>query len=232
MSYQYRVLVIDDNPDTRELLDRVLTAAGFESLLAEDATTGLRAAYQFHPDAIILDVQMPGLDGFTTCERLREMTDVPILFLTGHATETGDIVKGFALGADEYMTKPFSVEELIVRLRACLRRQDRGTEVETEYLSPSESVVLDRARHELMIDGASVYLCPKEFQVIELLVRHAGRVLSQDAILAQVWGPEHIGEPDLVKQYIYRLRKKIRRAPGSPRCIHSVRGSGYYFDAS
>ena len=232
MSHQHRILVIEDEPDTLDLLRRILATAGFDVVLSEDAAAGLRAAYQSQPDAIIMDIMMPGMDGFTACQRLREMTDVPILFLTGKATDTEDIVKGFAVGADEYMTKPFSVEELLVRLRACLRRQEKQSGPTIDYLSPSESVVLDRSRHELVINGHSIYLCPKEYRVIELLIRNAGRVLSQDTILARVWGMEHIGEPDLVKQYMYRLRKKIRQIPGAPKCIHSVRGSGYYFEAS
>jgi DNA-binding response OmpR family regulator len=231
MSPQANILVIEDEPDTLGLLHQILTKAGFNAMLAENAAAGLRAAYQSHPDAIILDIMMPDMDGFTACQRLREMTDVPILFLTGKATDTSDIVKGFSVGADEYMTKPFSVEELLCRLKACLRRQEKQTGPETEYLNPTESVVLDRSRHELVINGNSIYLCPKEFQVMELLIRHAGHVLSQDALLAQVWGTEHVGEPDLVKQYIYRLRKRIRQIPGAPQCIHSVRGSGYYFEA-
>ena len=136
------VLVIEDEPGTSDLLHRILTTAGFDVVLAEDAAAGLRAAYQSHPDAIILDIMMPGMDGFTACQRLREMTDVPIIFLTGKATDTGDIVKGFAVGADEYMTKPFSVEELLVRLRACLRRQEKQIGPTNEYLSASESVVM------------------------------------------------------------------------------------------
>jgi DNA-binding response OmpR family regulator len=232
MSPQQRVLVIEDEPDTLDLLHRILTRSGFDTLLAGNAAAGLRAAYHSHPDAIILDIMMPDMDGFTACQRLREMTDVPILFLTGKATDTSDIVKGFSVGADEYMTKPFNVEELLVRLRACLRRQDKRIGPENDYLSPCDSVLLDRSRHELVINGHTVYLCPKEYQVMELLVRHAGRVLSQDVLLAQVWGTEHIGEPDLIKQYIYRLRKRIRQIPDAPQCIHSVRGSGYYFDAS
>ena len=101
-----------------------------------------------------------------------------------------------------------------------------------DYLSTGESVALDRSRHELTVNGHSIYLRPKEFAVLDLLVRHAGHVLSPNAILSQVWGAGHVGEPDLVKQYIYRIRKKVQHAPDPPQCIHSVRGSGYYFDAN
>jgi DNA-binding response OmpR family regulator len=200
--------------------------------MAQDALSGLRAAYQTHPDAILLDVMMPNMDGFEACRRLREMTDVPVIFVTGKATNMDDVVKGFSLGADDYITKPFNRSELVSRLNARLRRAGDREENDLEYISPAASIILNCSRHELVIGSRSVYLGPKEFQVIRLLIRHAGKVLSRDAILAQVWGPERVGEPDLVKQYIYRLRQKIELDPDIPRYIHSVRGEGYYFDVS
>jgi DNA-binding response OmpR family regulator len=230
MQLQFRVLVIEDEPDMLEMLQLMLTAEGFDVVVAKDALAGLRAAYQTHPDAILLDVMMPDMDGFEACRRLREMTDVPIIFVTGKATTMDDIVKGFSLGADDYLTKPFNRSELISRLNARLRRSGERTDNDVEYISPAASVILNCSRHELVIDTRSIYLGPKEFEVIRLLVRHAGKVLSRDAILAQVWGPERVGEPDLVKQYIYRLRQKIEPNPNDPQYIHSVRGEGYYFD--
>jgi DNA-binding response OmpR family regulator len=230
MQLQFRVLVIEDEPDMLEMLQLMLTAEGFDVVVAKDALAGLRAAYQTHPDAILLDVMMPDMDGFEACRRLREMTDVPIIFVTGKATTMDDIVKGFSLGADDYLTKPFNRSELISRLNARLRRSGERTDNDVEYISPAASVILNCSRHELVIDTRSIYLGPKEFEVIRLLVRPAGKVLSRDAILAQVWGPERVGEPDLVKQYIYRLRQKIEPNPNDPQYIHSVRGEGYYFD--
>jgi DNA-binding response OmpR family regulator len=230
MPVQFRVLVIEDDPEMLEVMRIVLTAEDFDVVLAQDALTGLRAAYQTHPDAILLDVMMPNMDGFETCRRLREMTDVPIMFVTGKATTMDDIVRGFSLGADDYLTKPFNRAELVSRLNARLRRSGERAENDIEYISPASSVILNCSRHELVIDSRTVYLGPKEFEVIRLLIRHAGKVLGRDAILAQVWGPERIGEPDLVKQYIYRLRQKVEADPDSPRYIHSVRGEGYYFD--
>jgi DNA-binding response OmpR family regulator len=225
------ILVIDDEPEMREMLRLVLDTAGFDCIQAEDAVAGLRLVYQERPDAIVLDVVMPEMDGYEACQRLREVTNVPILFLTGKATATTDVIQGFNLGADDYLTKPFKTVEFISRLNACLRRAGQSADSDGNYLSPCSSVILDCARHELTIDNRRIYLSPKEFQVMELLVRHAGRVLSQDAILAQAWGPDQIGRPDLVKSYIYWLRKKIEPDPSSPRYIHSVRGEGYYFEA-
>jgi DNA-binding response OmpR family regulator len=232
MEHQFRVLAIEDEPDMLELLQLILSAEGFEVITAQDVLAGLRAAYQYHPDAIILDVMMPKIDGFEGCRRLREMTDVPILFVTGKATRTEDVVQGFAVGADDYITKPFDRSELISRLNACLRRSGPRTDNQGEYLSPTDSVMLDCGRHELMLGERRIYLAPKEFKVIQLLIRYAGKVLSHDAILAHVWGAERVGEPDLLKQYVYRLRQKIEPDPDSPHYIHSVRGEGYYFDVS
>jgi DNA-binding response OmpR family regulator len=230
MQRQFRVLIIDDEPEILEMLEILLVAEGFEVVTAQDALSGLRAAYQAHPDAILLDVMMPTMDGFEACRRLREMTEVPILFLTGKAKGTDDVVHGFGLGADDYLTKPFDRSELVSRLTARLRRAGDHIENEVEYISPTGSVILNCSRHELVIGDRSIYLGPKEFEVVRLLIRHTGKVISRNAILAQVWGPERVGEPDLVKQYIYRLRQKIEIDPTAPQFIHSVRGEGYYFD--
>jgi two-component system response regulator RegX3 len=229
MRRRFRILVVDDHSDVLAVLEAMLTAEGFDVVVARDALSGLRAAYQEHPDAILLDVMMPDMDGFEACRRLREMTDVPIIFVTAKGS-IEDIVQGLSLGADDYVVKPFERSELLSRLAACLRRSGERTDEAGDYLFPADSVVLDCDRHELVIGNRTVYLTPKEFEVLRLLVRHAGKVLSTDAILARVWGADWIGEPDLVKQYVYRLRRKIEPDPSSPRYLHTVRGGGYYFD--
>ena len=230
MRRQFRVLVVDDEPDILAVLRATLSAEGFDVVVAQDALAGLRAAYQHHPDAILLDVMMPKVDGFEACRRLREMTDVPIIFVTAKGT-IEDIVRGLSLGADDYLVKPFERTELVSRLVACLRRSGERTDEGGDFIFPAASIMLDCDRHELVVGTRTVYLTPKEFDVLRLLVRHAGKVLSTDAILTRVWGPEWIGEPDLVKQYIYRLRQKIEVDPSSPQHLHTVRGGGYYFDA-
>lgn len=229
MRRRFRVLAIDDEPETLKMLKALLTREGFDVVLAQDGRSGLRAAYQSHPDAILLDIMMPDVDGVEVCIRLKEMTDVPIIFVTALGT-IEDIVQGFSAGADDYVVKPFSGAELTSRLLASLRRTGEGKDNSVEILFPTDSVMLDCGRHELVIENRAVYLTPKEFEVLRALVRHVGRVLSADAILTQVWGPERVGEPDLIKQYIYRLRRKIELDPDSPRYLHTVRGSGYYFD--
>jgi DNA-binding response OmpR family regulator len=230
MRRRFRVLVVDDEPYVLQMLRTVLTDKGFEVVVAQDALSGLRAAYETHPDAILLDVMMPNVDGFEACRRLREMTDVPIIFVTAKGT-VDDIVRGLSLGADDYLVKPFDHSELTVRLMACLRRAGIRTDEGGDFFFPSGSITLDCDRHELVVENRTVYLTPNEFEVLRLLVHHAGKVLSTDTILAHIWGPEWTGEPDLVKQYIYRLRQKIEPDPKSPRYIHTTRGEGYYFDA-
>jgi two-component system alkaline phosphatase synthesis response regulator PhoP len=228
---KFRVLVVDDEPDVLEMLRIMLTEKGFDVVVAQDALSGLRAAHQTCPDAILLDVMMPDVDGFETCRRLREMMDVPIIFVTAKGT-IEEVVQGLSLGADDYVVKPFAPSELISRLVACLRRaEERVEKEEGNLLFPAASITLDLGRHELVIGSRTVYLTPKEFEMIRLLIRHAGKVLSTNAILTRIWGPEWIDEPGLVKQYIYRLRRKMEPNPKSPRYIHTVPGEGYYFDA-
>ena len=229
MARKLRVLVIDNESEMVEMLKLTLTAAGFEVIPALDGPSGLRAAYQHRPDAILLDIMMPGMDGFEVCRRMRDLTDVPIIFVTARVN-IEDIVAGFAAGADDYLVKPFHQAELLARLKTALRRSAEHRAEGEQMVFPSPSMMLDCDRHELEIGGRKVYLTPIEFKVLRLLMQHAGRVLSADAILTRVWGPEYIGEPDLVKQYIYRLRRKIEPDPDAPRYIHTVRGEGYYFE--
>lgn len=229
MHRRFRVLIIDDDANVLTMLRIILTGKGFDVVEAQDAISGLRSAYQAHPDAILLDVMMPEIDGFEACRRLREMTDVPIIFVTAKGT-IEDIVHGLSLGADDYLIKPFDPAELTSRLVTCLRRGTEQADDAGNLPYPTASVALDYDRHEMLIGNRTVYLTPQEFEVLRLLIHHAGKVLSIDTILAQVWGPAWVGEQDLVKQYMYRLRQKIEMDPGSPQYIHTVRGEGYYFD--
>jgi DNA-binding response OmpR family regulator len=227
---KYHILVIDDQLEGLEMLRLMLASEGFEVTLASDGQSGVRAAYENHPDAVLLDVMMPKVDGFEVCRRLRDMTEVPIIFVTAKAN-IEDVVRGFSVGADDYITKPYKRSELTSRLRATLRRSHRDSEVEAEALFPADSIMLDCDKHQLILGDRTIYLTPKEFEVLRLMIRHAGKVLNRDAILTRVWGPEFIGDPDLVKQYIYRLRQKVEPDPDSPRYIHTIRDRGYYFEA-
>ncbi len=223
------ILVIDDDVDILRMLKLALTRNGFDVIMAASGLDGLRRAYETHPDAIILDVMMPMHDGFEICRRLREMTEVPIIFLTAKGT-VDDIVRGLALGADDYVTKPFNEKELVSRLVACLRRAANKEEAPDILVFTQGTFVLDRSRRHAVVNGEIVHLTPTEYEVLDYLVRHVGKVLSRDAILARVWGSEYLGETELVKQFIYRLRQKIETEPRKPRFIHTVPSTGYFFE--
>ncbi|MBN1179319.1 MAG: response regulator transcription factor [Anaerolineae bacterium] len=225
-----RILVIDDEHEFLELLQVILENQGFDVVTTTDPLAGLRLAYQARPDLILLDVMMPDVDGFEVCRRLRDITEVPIIFVTAKSA-LEDIVHGLSLGADDYVIKPFAQAELISRIRANLRTESEATKPSGDVLFPAESMILDCGRRELTIGSRKVYLRPKEFEVLRLLVHHAGKVLSTDAILLQVWGAARLGEVHLVKQYVYRLRYKIESDPDAPRYIKTARNYGYYFDA-
>lgn len=225
-----RILVVDDEPDMLKLLETLLTRRGFDVVAAPDAYSGLQSAYQIHPDAILLDLMMPGMDGFDACRRLKEITDAPILFVTA----LGDLKRlkeGFALGAEDYIVKPFRPSELVSRLKASLRRSHDGDDRDAKALFAGDAVMLDCSRRELVIRGRGIELTPTEFEVLRLLVRHAGTVLTPDAIVSRVWGAERASDTSLVKHYIYRLRQKIEPDPSSPQYLHTVRGRGYSFNA-
>ena len=223
------ILVIDDDVDILRMLKLALTGNSFDVTMAASGLDGLRRAYEIHPDAIILDVMMPMHDGFEICRRLREMTEVPIIFLTARGT-VDDIVRGLALGADDYVTKPFNEKELISRLVASLRRAANKDETPDILVFTQGAFVLDRSRRHAVVGGKIVHLTPTEFEVLDYLVHHAGKVLSRDAILTRVWGPEYLGETELVKQFIYRLRQKIETDPRKPCFIHTVPSTGYFFE--
>jgi len=227
---ELRVLAIDDEPEMLILLETMLTRRGFEVVVAPDPHSGLRAAYRTHPDAILLDVMMPGMDGFDVCRRLRLVTDAPVLFVTA-LDDLSRLKQGFALGAADYIVKPFRPSELVSRLMASIRHAQEADGREPRALFVGDSVMLDCNREEVTIDGRVVRLTPIEFEIMKLLVRHPGTVFSTDSLLTRVWGPDRVGDPDLVKHYIYQLRQKIEPHPESPRYIRTIHGRGYYLDA-
>lgn len=225
----FKVLVIDDEPGFLEMLNLALSIEGFSVIVASNAAAGLRAAFQSKPDAILLDVMMPDMDGYEVCRRLREMTDAPIIFVTAKDTPD-DILHGFSMGADDYVVKPFQISELLCRLEVSLQRTAKQYENDPNLLFVTDSLMLDCDRREMVHGNQIVHFTPLEFAVLRLLIHHSGKVLSPDAVLTQVWGYEQAGNLELVKQYIYRLRRKIEPDPDNPRYLHTVWGEGYYFD--
>ena len=219
-----RLLVVDDEPNIVELLSASLRFAGFDVAAAHDGQEALRAAREQRPDLIVLDVMMPGIDGFEVVRRMRsEGLHSPVLFLTARdATE--DKISGLTLGGDDYVTKPFSLEEVIARIRAVLRRAGSGPQASASRLIFAD-IEMDDDSHEVFKAGESVQLSPTEFKLLRYLLQNPGRVLSKAQILDHVWNYDFGGEANVVESYVSYLRRKVDTT--EPRLIHTLRGVGY-----
>ena len=226
MTAEARLLVVDDEPNIVELLSMSLRFAGFEVATATNGRDAVGVAHTFRPDLVLLDVMLPDMDGFDVIRRLRgEGARAPVLFLTARdATE--DKVTGLTLGGDDYVTKPFSLEEVIARIRAVLRRAQAasGAQVASAQLSFAD-VQLDDDTHEVWKAGDEVSLSPTEFKLLRYLMQNAGRVLSKAQILDHVWNYDFGGDASIVESYVSYLRKKVDTT--EPRLIHTLRGVGY-----
>jgi two-component system OmpR family response regulator len=220
-----RLLVVDDEPNIRELLATSLRFAGFEVYAAADGGSALRLAREVEPDLVVLDVMLPDMDGFTVTRRLREKGQhVPVLFLTAR-DDTADKVQGLTVGGDDYVTKPFSLEEVVARVRAVLRRIHPEDTADDEDVLRFADLELDEDRHEVRRAGEVVELSPTEFALLRYLMLNSGRVLSKAQILDHVWRYDFGGDSGIVENYISYLRKKIDR--WDPPLIHTLRGVGY-----
>ncbi len=219
-----RILVVDDEPAVADGLERVLRRAGYHVAVAREGAEGLRLAVALQPDLVVLDVLMPGIDGFEVCRRLRESgSRVPILMLTARDA-VGDRVVGLDVGADDYLGKPFAVEELRARVRALLRRAEAsGLD---EHVLVFEDLWLDLDRYECARRGRAFELTHTEFKLLELFLRNPGRVLSRGLIENRVWGDENVLGSNSVEVHVGSLRRKLE-AGGEERLIHTVRGAGY-----
>lgn len=225
-----KVLFIDDDIQLSEMVVLVLTELGFQVELAHDGSTGLRKAYEVKPDIIVLDIMMPGLDGWQTCQRFREMTDVPIIMLTALGSQD-NVIKGLNLGADDYLVKPVTAQELAARIRALLRRVSRsnGNGQKKQPILTQDNLVIDLNKYEVTLDGERVDLSPTEFRLLAVLAKYKGRVLPHEFLLTEVWGAEYAGEIDYLRLYISYLRRKLERDPSNPTLIHNEWGIGYRF---
>jgi DNA-binding response OmpR family regulator len=205
-----------------------LEARGYEVLTASDGKTAVELAASESPDLVMLDVRMPGLDGFEACQRIRRFSKVPIIMLTALAEEV-DKVRGLDAGADDYVTKPFSVEELLARVRAALRRAEFAEGRVAQPLYEAGALRVDLANQRVFVGGSEVALTPIEYRLLSELVKNAGRVLVPDQLLERVWGLGYEGEHRLLRQAVHRLRHKIESDPQEPEYIHTRRGIGYVF---
>jgi DNA-binding response OmpR family regulator len=220
-----RILVVDDDPDIRELLRVLLERRDFAVAEAEDGQEALRVFFEQRPDLVVLDVAMPGLDGWQTLERIRELSDVPVVMLTARATEV-EKTRGLRSGADDYVTKPFGRQELLARVEALLRRT--GTREPPPESYSDAFVTIDFSQRTVTVGGRPVQLTPLEFRLLTAFVRHPNQVLTHDQLLELVWGDVE-GARDQIKLYVGYLRKKL--APDAPDSvpIETRRGFGYAY---
>jgi two-component system KDP operon response regulator KdpE len=225
-----KILIVEDNPQLLEAVQRIFEKEGYRVITAGDGQEGMRMVYAERPDLVILDVMMPRLDGWQVCQRIREMSDVPIILLTARVEEE-DIIKGLALGADDYLTKPFSVNELLARVRAVLRRArteavslSSGVTYRDDYLS------IDLDARRVAINGELVDLTPTEYKLLALLVENKGRALAFREILESVWGFEYAEDVEYVRVYAWHLRRKIEPDPRQPRYLINELNVGYRFE--
>jgi len=220
------ILVIDDDQTLLDLLVEHLGKASYRAVTAAGGVVGLQAFYEHHPDLVILDVMMPKLDGWTVCERLREVSDVPIIMLTAKGEEF-DRLRGFRMGVDDYVVKPFSFAELIARVGTILARTRRAISRPHPAAIVRGQVTIDLAERRVTRAGQPIHLTPTEFRLLAALAEQPGRTLAPETLLIKVWGSEYGDDVENVKRYIHYLRQKLESDPDHPQLILTERGFGY-----
>lgn len=225
-----RILVVDDEESIRHLISYNLKRVGFEVITAGNGEDALTMARAESPDLMILDLMLPGMDGFDVCKELRKESEIPILMLTARSEEI-DRVVGFELGADDYVSKPFSPRELVGRVKAILRRTRKESEApatnsDTLQFGP---LSVNFVTYEVMRDGSRIDLTPTEFQILKVLAQHPGRVFTRDELVDRVMGADFFGDVRTVDVHIRHLRSKLEEDPSDPKLIETVRGAGYKF---
>jgi two-component system response regulator RegX3 len=224
-----RILIVEDEPSLSEPLSFLLRREGYDTAISGDGRAALAEFDRAGADLVLLDLMLPGLSGTEVCRELRTRSAVPIIMLTAKDSEV-DIVVGLELGADDYVTKPYSSRELLARIRAVLRRR-------VELLDTSDSVLeagpvrMDVERHSVAVDGAEVSMPLKEFELLEFLLRNAGRVLTRGQLIDRIWGSDYFGDTKTLDVHIKRIRSRIESDPSNPSMLVTVRGLGYRFEA-
>ncbi|MFE5775155.1 MULTISPECIES: MtrAB system response regulator MtrA [Brachybacterium] len=222
MTTSSRILVVDDDHAIAEMVGIVLRGKGFDVVTTADGASALDAFDRLHPDLVLLDLMLPGMDGIEVCRRLRRHSGVPILMLTARS-DTADVVEGLEAGADDYLTKPFEPDELVARIKARVRRSEAPS---TEQLSVGD-LSIDVDGHEVRRDGEKIPLTPLEFELLVQLARRPWQVFTRETLLKEVWGYRHSADTRLVNVHVQRLRSKIEIDPEHPRIVVTVRGVGY-----
>ena len=224
-----RILIVEDESSLSEPLAFLLGREGYETTIAEDGTAAVAEFDRNGSDLVLLDLMLPGLSGTEVCREIRSRSNVPIIMLTAKDSEV-DIVVGLELGADDYVTKPYSTRELLARIRAILRRRIEDDDVE-DLILESGTVRMDIERHVVTVDGRDIPMPLKEFELLELLLRNSGRVLTRGQLIDRVWGADYFGDTKTLDVHIKRIRSKIETKPSVPTMLVTVRGLGYRFEA-
>lgn len=222
-----RILIVDDEPSITEFVSYAMQKEGYQTEIASDGEEALRKIEQQHFDLFILDIMLPGIDGYEVCRRIRAKMSTPILFLSARDTELNKVV-GLELGADDYLAKPFGVRELLARTRALLRRS-QGNEMVSGNEISAGGITLNEDTHVAQGDKGAIDLTPREFELLACLMRNAGKVVSREDLLHDAWNWEFITETKTVDTHIKRLRDKIESAGYDPKLVETVRGYGYRF---
>jgi two-component system, OmpR family, KDP operon response regulator KdpE len=228
MPEDHKILVVDDEPRMVQLISMNLKLEGFQVVSAADGYQALERVTREMPDLVLLDIMMPDMDGYETLKKIREVSAVPVIYLSVKAEES-DRVRGLDLGADDYITKPFSNRELVSRIRAVLRRTETENYNHKTEIRVDDELIINFDRRLVMVRGKEVRLRPTEYRLLFQLVSNAGKLLTHETLLARVWGPEYNDEDQYVRLYITYLRQKIEKDPKNPRYILSERGLGYRF---
>jgi len=224
-----RILIVEDEPSLSEPLAYLLGREGYETEIAADGLTAVAEFDRNGADLVLLDLMLPGLPGTEVCREIRTRSTVPIIMLTAKDSEV-DIVVGLELGADDYVTKPYSSRELLARIRAILRRRTEP-EGEDESMLEAGTVRMDVERHTVAVKGEVIPMPLKEFELLEFLLRNAGRVLTRGQLIDRVWGADYFGDTKTLDVHIKRIRSRIEDKPSDPRMLVTVRGLGYRFEA-
>ena len=223
-----RILVVEDEESFSDALSYMLRKEGFEVSVCANGPDGLEEYDRSGADLLLLDLMLPGLSGLEVCRQLRQKSDVPVIMLTAKDAEVDKVV-GLEIGADDYVTKPFSARELVARIRAVLRRRGETDELPTAVLE-SGPVRMDVDRHVVTVNGAGTPMPLKEFELLEFLLRNAGRVLTRGQLIDRIWGSDYVGDTKTLDVHVKRLRAKLEPDPGRPRYLLTVRGLGYKFE--
>ncbi len=231
MEMEKKILIVDDEPAFVRLVEQVLTHKGYEVLQAGNGQEALRLLFNHKPDLVLLDVVMPKMDGWQTLNRIRDVTDIPVIMLTGKQVTERDIVHGLDYGADDYLLKPVGNRELVARVKAALRRAELPSTLDAkrEITYNDDFLSVNINERKVIVNGKRVKLTPREFRLLALLVENAGYILTHKQILEKVWGWEYTDDLDYVRIYISHLRQKIEPAPALPRYILTEPGVGYSF---